>query len=255
MFPSSVSALTQLTMLDLSSNKLKQLPDSFESLHRLKYVNVSRNQLTSLPRTLFTLTGIYHLDISHNLFTDISSKIALLINLLFLDISHTNIRYFPAAMLDLSMLTLKMEHCPQLLMNETTQRNTHNPMSLVEVCAREIMRPILSKMMDYKDNDRARRKHINKALKKLLKKKNLPGHLLMMMSAPEACAFCHGPFFDCYVKRYRIIQLQEELWVPVEYKLCSAHWNTEDERLLKMFTDLPSSSLPRPKVRRFRLIN
>lgn len=44
--------LTQVTHLDLSSNKLTELPPSLDKMINLEYLNLSDNQLTSLPKSI-----------------------------------------------------------------------------------------------------------------------------------------------------------------------------------------------------------
>jgi hypothetical protein len=51
----SLAALKHLRRLDLSSNRLKQLPPVFQSLTQLEDLNVSQNQLGSLPSALGVL--------------------------------------------------------------------------------------------------------------------------------------------------------------------------------------------------------
>lgn len=47
-----------LTILDLSFNKLTQLPDDVAGLHQLAVLNVRNNHLSQLPATLYHLAHL-----------------------------------------------------------------------------------------------------------------------------------------------------------------------------------------------------
>jgi hypothetical protein len=169
-----------------------------------------------------------------------------------LDISYTNVCSLPSEIIGLFMTVINMNHCPRLNTFEVNQRNTHNPPSLIETCARQLIQPILFNMIVNKSK-RWRKKYEKNTMKRLEK---LPMHLIQMLSTPRACAECGGPYYESCVKRYRIVQRHDDTWVPVEYQLCAAHWNTEQERLLNMFSNKPSFALPRfQKVCQLKLTN
>lgn len=183
---------------------------------------------------------------SFNPLCRISANAARLINLNCLDLSNTDIQSIPAELLTLAMTTIKTENCTLLQdrSSEIDQQLKHNPLSLRESCARQLIQPILYDVMTRKQTKRKKCE-----LKKLQKQQQLqfqqlPRHLIGYLSQPKACSSCGGPYYDNYVVRYRIVQRQDESWVPVEYRLCSAHWNTEKERLLTLFSEEPHTSLP-----------
>lgn len=62
MFPS----LTQIIKLDLSKNKLKELPDNFGDLTRLKYLDLYKNELQHLPLSFSKLKSLRWLDLKDN---------------------------------------------------------------------------------------------------------------------------------------------------------------------------------------------
>ncbi|KAI8637682.1 hypothetical protein BD408DRAFT_478020 [Parasitella parasitica] len=237
----SESAL--LTILDLSHNKLLKIPSNIDQLRNLKLLNLSHNNIHHLPASIYSLTSLTHFDVSYNPITRVSANIARLHNLNFLDLSNTEISSIPAELLNLFMTVIKTDHCPRLLDQsiELQQRTAHNPFSLVEICARQIIQPILYDIMAKKKKKRE--------LKELQKQRyktfqQLPNHIIYYLSRPKACSSCGGPYFQSFIVRYRIVQRQDESWIPVEYRLCSAHWNTEKERILSLFSDIPTSSLP-----------
>lgn len=241
--PTQVALLTRLTILDLSHNKLVKLPSNIDQLRNLKQLNLSHNNINTLPASLYSLTKLTHFDTSYNPISQVSANIARLHNLNFLDLSNTDISSIPAELLNLSMTVIKTDQCPRLLDQsmELQQKTMHQPLSLVETCARQIIQPILYDLMAKKKKKRE--------LKELQKKRyksfqQLPNHMICYLSRPKACSSCGGPYFQSFVVRYRIVQRQDESWIPVEYRLCSAHWNTEKDRILSLFSDIPTSSLP-----------
>jgi Leucine-rich repeat (LRR) protein len=214
-----------------------------DQLGHLKHLNLSHNNLRHLPASICSLIKLNHLDVSFNPLSRISANTARLINLSYLDLSNTEIQCIPAELLTLSMTTIKTENCIHLQDRsfEIDQQLKHNPLSLRETCARQLIQPILYDIMTGKHS---KRKKCQLQKKHQLQFQQLPKHLIAYLSRPKACSSCGGPYFDSYVTRYRIVQRQDDSWVPVEYRLCSAHWNTEKERLLTLFSEAPHTSLP-----------
>ncbi|EPB92515.1 hypothetical protein HMPREF1544_00528 [Mucor circinelloides 1006PhL] len=241
--PTQVALLTRLTMLDLSHNKLVKLPSNIDQLRHLKQLNLSHNSISHLPASIYSLTKLTHFDMSFNPITRVSANMARLHHLNYLDLSNTDISSIPAELLNLSMTIIKTDHCPQLLDRsiELEQKTAHNPLSLIEICARQIIQPILYDLMAKKKKKRELRELQKQRYKSFQK---LPSHMICYLSRPKACSSCGGPYFQSFVVRYRIVQRQDESWIPVEYRLCSAHWNTEKDRILSLFSDIPLSSLP-----------
>jgi Leucine-rich repeat (LRR) protein len=213
-----------------------------DQLRHLKHLNLSHNNLHHLPSSIFSLIKLNHLDASFNPLSRVSANAARLIHLKYLDLSNTDILSIPAELLTLSMTTIKTENCTRLEDQsfEIDQHLKHNPLSLRETCARQLIQPILYGIMTGKQSKRNKRLQKQRQLEFQL----LPRHLVGYLSRPKACSSCGGPYYDSYVVRYRIVQRQDESWVPVEYRLCSAHWNTEKERLLTLFSEAPHTSLP-----------
>ncbi|KAI7881719.1 uncharacterized protein EV154DRAFT_545573 [Mucor mucedo] len=229
-----------LTQLDLSHNKLTKLPSSMDQLKHLKHLDISHNRLSQLPSGIYSLCKLTHFDMSHNPVRRVSANLARLMELSLLDLSSTEIISIPAELLTtLSMTTIKLENCQQLVVDELEQELVHNPPSLVETCARQMIQPILSDLIQNKKAKKKQQREREASYQRL------PNHLLHYLSRPKACSTCGGPYFQSSVTRYRIVQRQDESWVPVEYKLCSAHWNNEKDRILALFSDIPQRALPR----------
>ncbi|KAG5459513.1 MAG: hypothetical protein BJ554DRAFT_75, partial [Olpidium bornovanus] len=89
----------------------------------------------------------------------------------------------------------------------------------------------------------------------------LPRNLLAYLSSAHRCSFCGGPYLDWYVARYRFIDRKSAEsdgdsdgdggargggrdinHLPLEYRLCSDHWDTEAGRLQAMFAPMPPTA-------------
>ncbi len=66
---SQIGQLKNLTSLDLSGNLLTGLPAELGQLNKLETLNVSNNQLTGLPMELGNLTQLRVLDVSGNAYS------------------------------------------------------------------------------------------------------------------------------------------------------------------------------------------
>lgn len=208
-----------------------------DQLKHLKHLDISHNRLTQLPSSIYSLCKLTHFDMSFNPFTRVSANLARLMNLSLLDLSSTEIISIPAELLSLSMTTIKFENCNKLT-DELNQKLQHNPPSLVETCARQMIQPLLFDLIQGKKMKKKQQKQQQEIFQQL------PKHMLHYLSRPKACSTCGGPYFQSFVARYRIVQRQDESWIPVEYRLCSAHWNTEKDRILTLFSDTSERALP-----------
>jgi len=66
----------------------------------------------------------------------------------------------------------------------------------------------------------------------------LQDDLLYYLSSYKTCSFCHGPYFDLYIRRVRVMY-KDNKDIPFEYRLCRAHFNTNEERIKEMFKVRP----------------
>jgi len=66
----------------------------------------------------------------------------------------------------------------------------------------------------------------------------LQDDLLYYLSSYKTCSFCHGPYFETYIRRVRVMH-KEGKEIPFEYRLCSAHFNSNEERIKEMFKIRP----------------
>lgn len=80
--PPELFRLEELTTLDLSHNKLKEVPEGLERAKNLLVLNLSHNQIESIPTALFIhLTDLLFLDLSHNKLETLPPQTRRLVNL------------------------------------------------------------------------------------------------------------------------------------------------------------------------------
>ncbi|KAL0080324.1 hypothetical protein J3Q64DRAFT_1644535 [Phycomyces blakesleeanus] len=240
---SNIGLLTTMRKLDLSYNQLTELPEEIGYLQQLEWLSVASNRLTHLPVTIAYLGSLAELDLSENRLEYLPASIgylkklqmlllstnclrslpvemAGLIGLSTLDLSYNPLDVLPAEIICLQYLRrLKLDECPLLSLADVAL--AHNPPSLKETCARI-------------------------ALRHHLHTHPLSDILLKYLASSKACSCCGGPYWDTFVVRKRLIERNERS-VPLEYRLCCAHWTTETDRILQMFGPLPSSSCLPPQ--------
>ncbi|CAO3589647.1 unnamed protein product [Absidia cylindrospora] len=230
--PDSIGQLQQLEVLLISKNKLQHLPDSIQYLPRLTELDLSYNQLSHLP-SLGHLTSLCTLLLSHNKLTRLPSDLIGMKRLVTMDLTHNPLPVLPAEITRLSNLRrLRLDHCHKLLsLDEHVQMEVelvHDPPSLKEICARKVL-VLLSSSSNVNSNSKMDRYSVTTT-----KLERLTGHLIPYLASANTCSSCHGPYFESHVIRRRLIE-KNDLWIPLEYTLCSAHWSDEKDRLLNMF--------------------
>jgi len=95
--PKEMGILTNLTTLDLGSNKIVQIPiDDFGQLTNLKMLDLSDNKINQISSDLLgKLTNLTTLDLSWNYIEEIPEAISILINLEILNLNGNNIKRVP----------------------------------------------------------------------------------------------------------------------------------------------------------------
>jgi hypothetical protein len=73
--PAFIDAFTELEFLDVSNNRLSALPESFMNLASLKKLKLSDNDLTELPESIDKLSKLEMLDVSRNKLTRLPDTI------------------------------------------------------------------------------------------------------------------------------------------------------------------------------------
>ena len=96
--------LPHLTVLNLSHNKISNLPESIFGFIHLRLLDLSYNGLQVIPATVCCLRELRKLDLSHNKITKIPSNINHLKKLDKLNVSHNLIEHLPLSLGNISSL-------------------------------------------------------------------------------------------------------------------------------------------------------
>ena len=102
--PASISRFTNLNILDLSRNKLKEIPSFIGNMNSLQELRLSKNKLKEFPLGVCELENLDHLDFGKNGIDSIPSCIGRLQKLRVLDLWGNFISSFPDEMMDLKAL-------------------------------------------------------------------------------------------------------------------------------------------------------
>jgi predicted nucleotide-binding protein len=98
------AALKGLTTLDLNGKGISRIPPQIANLSRLKRLDLSKNKLTNLPLQLFTLANLVELRLRENAIATLPRAIGNLTRLSTLDIANNRLKSLPAEIGRLSNL-------------------------------------------------------------------------------------------------------------------------------------------------------
>ncbi|KAI8379094.1 uncharacterized protein BYT42DRAFT_567451 [Radiomyces spectabilis] len=215
--PNAIGYLHHLQVLSLAGNKLTEIPDTIGYLGKLTQLDLSRNQLERLTPCIGYLRNLRDLCLDSNQLAEIPIEITAITGLISLDLSYNPLRRLPAEISNLSCLRrMQLDDCP--LDNDPDDDLVHDPPSLLEICARTILRDTVKIPRHY-----------------------LPDHLTRYLESAKPCTSCSQPYFESYVVRTCLVE-RGDRYLPIEYRLCSAHWSDADDRLRAMF----SQTMTRP---------
>ncbi len=93
-----------LTLLDLSGNKLTALPKEIGELKKLQKLELSQNQLTALPKEIAELKNLQDLNLQNNQLTELPKEIAELKNLQRLYLGSNQLTVLPKEISELKNL-------------------------------------------------------------------------------------------------------------------------------------------------------
>ena len=239
--PHDISLLSNLCFLDLSSNRLTHLPDSISQLVYLLELKVARNHLSSLPESITALTKLESLDLSHNHFFTITEKVASLTALASLSLDGNPLTSIPFEVAKLKFLRhLSLEGCPLLedLPDESPLNNTSSTPSVSEESSTDVPAPSSSQQKA------SRVPSLKELAARVMVRCSLPPpaetptELVKYLGSAKCCSFCSGPFFEFHVKKYRFV-VRSGYSVPMESRLCAAHWTNDKDRILALFSPAP----------------
>ena len=103
--PVEIGQLSQLTMLDVSYNNLTQLPVEIGQLTQLTTLHLSHNKLSQLPVEIGELTQLTSLHLSNNKLTHLPVEIGNLIQLTTLYLQNNKLTHLPVEIGQLTQLT------------------------------------------------------------------------------------------------------------------------------------------------------
>lgn len=96
-------------VLDLSNQKLTEVPAQISQLTKLNELSFKNNDLTEVPKEVLNITTIISLDLSNNQISTLPPEISQLINLQLLDLSNNKLTTIPSPIQSLIQLrTLKL---------------------------------------------------------------------------------------------------------------------------------------------------
>ena len=96
--PPGVLAMTQLTFLNSTSNRLASLPPAIGQLTALEELFLERNCLVSLPRTVGLLRQLTKLTLGFNDLTSLPAELGELGSLQLLRVEHNKLHWLPRAL-------------------------------------------------------------------------------------------------------------------------------------------------------------
>ncbi|KXS20822.1 L domain-like protein [Gonapodya prolifera JEL478] len=214
--PPEIGHLQNLQIFSISRNQIRSLPDTIGLLSKLVELRASENELESIPSSIGRLTKLTTLSLDNNRIACLPFEIGDAKALINLDLSQNPITVLPAEIGRLKFLRkFRLDDCP--LASSFQYRLENSVPTLKELAARVIVRrqvPIVSHLQD---------------------------ELQEYLTGAHRCSFCGGPYFESFAKRGKFIE-KADYRVPLEYRLCVPHWNTEEERISLLFRPLPETA-------------
>ncbi|XP_067833078.1 leucine-rich repeat-containing protein 30-like [Heptranchias perlo] len=102
--PREIGQLTNLTVLNLDTNELREVPPEIGALQKLERLTLSNNQLSRLPAETERLQKLQSLHLANNHFQELPVQVCQLRRLSFLDASDNKIKSIPHSISNLERL-------------------------------------------------------------------------------------------------------------------------------------------------------
>ncbi|XP_074840598.1 uncharacterized protein LOC142007902 [Carettochelys insculpta] len=128
LIPQEIGHLSNLTLLYMDSNNLKEIPAEIGTLSNLERLTLSNNSLSSLPPEIALLEKLHSLHLANNNFREVPTQLCQLRQLIFLDVSDNQIGTIPPSIQHLEKLEtllLPFNTLEKLPGNVCVLRNLH----------------------------------------------------------------------------------------------------------------------------------
>ncbi|KAI7852193.1 hypothetical protein BDC45DRAFT_513669 [Circinella umbellata] len=245
--------LTMIQKLDLSRNHLTHLPESIGSLVNLTVLQLAHNRLIEIPDTVCGLVNLIEFDLGHNQLTQLTPYIGYLKKVTHLNLNHNHhLSELPIEIGGMKNLSsLSVLHCPQITMLPAEMLQLPN-LRRIKIASAN------NRNNNNNNNDRNGNnnntdhhfyltddlQHNPPSLREICARKNLKAAAYYFPHVrPKPCTACGEPYFESYVSRRRLIERSDSVLVVFEYRLCSAHWTDDDDRMRYVFNHTPPSLL------------
>ncbi|KAI9489417.1 hypothetical protein BDB00DRAFT_747387, partial [Zychaea mexicana] len=225
-----------------SRNHLTHLPDAIGSLINLTTLQLAHNQLVEIPDTICGLINLTDLDLGHNRLTRVSPHIGHLKKLAHLNLNHNrSLSELPIEVGGLeSLASLSVLHCPEINMlpAELLQLPNLRRLKIASVSKKDNNNATSEEEQLHIMNDL---KHDPPSLLEICARRNIKEAAYYLPHVqPKPCTACGKPYFQSYVSRRRLVERPDLTLVMFEYRLCSAHWTDDDDRMRYIFSQSPS---------------
>ena len=146
--PEEIGKLKNLRKLDFNWNKISKIPDAIRDLTSLEVLNLSYNQISEIPNTITKLTNLKQLYIRRNKISEIPDAITKLTNLTELYISHNQISEIPRTIAELKKLKIldlrynQIREIPEIIMQlKNLERDEDVPTEGIDIKGNPIITP------------------------------------------------------------------------------------------------------------------
>nr|ACO15042.1 Leucine-rich repeat-containing protein 58 [Caligus clemensi] len=198
--PHQIYELGSLRNLSLGGNDIKEISKDLGDLHRLRYLYMGGNHLSELPREISKLRHLHALILCSNQLSSLPDGICSLYKLESLQLHSNKLTTLPIGLIKLKGLKeLSLRDNP--LINRFVDEMDYQPSSLLELSARIVR----TAGIQYRLRD-------------------LPGCLIDYLDTYNCCLnpSCQGVYFESRVEHVKFVDFCGKYKVPLMQYLCSS---------------------------------